>query len=166
MNTHTIIVDDEEKEHLLNFYKEQLKKLDEKRNRVILNINRLTGEVVSNEESSPAIQNNESYPLNGSWEKRILFVLNKLQKVSNKATIYEMMTGYEPSLKEDLKGTRNSVGATLSRISGYDEGSIRKVEVTGKSGAYYALDQWFDEDGKLIEEFNEKDTYKKFPERF
>lgn len=164
MSAQPIYVGETEKKALLSFYEEELVKLDIARERILNNIAILKGSskrVVRDEalivkdslsrelDNSELIKDASNYPYDGSWERRICFVLRELDKPSLKNTIYSQMLKYEPSLKDEEKGTKNSVAATLSRISGYDNGSITKVD-SQTSAAWYALREWYDENGKLL----------------
>ena len=97
------------------------------------------------------VTSNHGYPINGVWQERITFALIKLNKVSTRLEIYNKMTLYEGSLEDNASGNKNSVAATLSRISSQEDGAYRKHEDSGK--LFYGLKEWFNNDGSVKEQY-------------
>ena len=113
MDAQRIYVDEDEKGELITFYELQLAKINDKRNRILKNLELLKGTkepviVTANTDSgrsvtSGGINSSSSYPFNEKWEKRIVFVLEELNRPSQKSTIYDIMVSYEPELNNNKK---------------------------------------------------------------
>lgn len=144
---------------LVDYYKIELRKIEEKRVRVLKLLKQLDKAISSTETYDSVISPKDievnsydvpRYNLEWSWTEKIIYVLEKENKVMTKRKIFDNLIELDKNVASDEKLAGRSIGATLSR---QNKNGKFKLYNGGNANYYaYGLPRWFN-GNELKEEY-------------
>lgn len=94
-----------------------------------------------------------SYNNKWSWVNKIVFVLRKVDRPLTSPEIIELISPYEPGLRESYHQAQ-AFSPNLNKAVKYKR--VIAYKLGGSKGYYYVLPEWIDSEGNLTKDYETK----------
>lgn len=142
-------LNDAQKEQLVEFYRSEIKKIDQQKREYIDLINQITGDQVRAAKNQLPLINSEpkSYSADWSWSLKAHYILSKENQFLTAREILDKIIVLEPSLKEKERDNYRYLSSTISAKVA-EKKTFGRHSIPDKKVYVVGLIEWYDKNGQ------------------